>query len=891
MAAGAVLLLGSCVDNVELPHGTAVSGTLRTVLSVTGDGTLAATRSGLTVPDDAIGHLDAYFYESGRLCASMTISADAGWRNSFSSEVSLPFGHSYDLLVLANAGDVVPPADLSEALSSLCYISDGLPGWNRLGIPMCGRSSFIVTPDLGVIRVPLTRLVSRLTLSVDISELRHGSIDFSSISVRQMNRVCPFFSEGRATAAGGVCDGDLATGDDLAGINADGRGRFTVDFFLMENLQGALLAGNTDPDAKTPDQVRAAGGNPDLCTYLEVLGRYSGSSGQLTGEPLTARFFLGDDAVVDFSLRRNHTYTVSLSITDDGCLRTDWKLDGNLEDNRLLRFETASATISPGASETAVLSSNLSYAAGDYNYSVSGDTGYFDVTPSGDARNFTVTAYSFAPDGVGITITARCWDGAHRTVHSVTVARPPSNDYRLGRNAVGPIYVAQSEPLSVRDISTGSYPSGTVSVHSLNEHCSVRKAGLKNWYVDALSPGEGELELTVDGVAVATLALTVEAPELRFDSVYYFLPVDGGVADIRARYYTIDGDLLDYEDFNGSLYDELLKISIVRSADAYMLGSHWNRAASGGNPAVEIWEADEDVNGDYAAALRRLSSGGWNLAENYDMTGSRVLLERVHAYPADLESGVEPPSAWLYTADPFGESRFLGTRQSWALARWYHQSVHDETFTFDLNNMVASGNRYSLAGAFYPYSSDGKYEFRFLSPSRLEVKVLYGDNAETAMPEHYFELCPTMKNSASSEVYESPYRFNAEFTVNLAVGGVAEDNNAGGCNVSLEWSFPRQDEGRLEYIEDHALGSRCDGSGFEKGMYRRLYSAYGYDPDEYMESYSPDFGFCDLEGPSGSAGMLAADSYHVPLSYAGGYDLVLWKYGCLYPASNGWLEK
>ena len=171
------------------------------------------------------------------------------------------------------------------------------------------------------------------------------------------------------------------------------------------------------------------------------------------------------------------------------------------------------------------------------------------------------------------------------------------------------------------------------------------------------------------------------------------------------------------------------------------------------------------------------------------------------------------------------------------------------------------------------------------------MKVLYGDNAESAMPEHYFELCPTMRNWLSSEVYESPYRYEAEFTVNLAVGGVAEDNNAGGCNISLEWSFPRQDDGLLDYIEDRAVGSFCDGSGFEKGMYRRLYSAYGYDPDEYIEAYTPDFGFCDLEGPSGAGGMLSSDSYHVPLSYGAGYDLVLWKYGSLYPWSNGWLEK
>ncbi len=884
-------MMCSCVDNVELPHGMAESGNLRTVLTVTGDATLSGTRSSLTVPDDGIGHLDAFFYESGSLCASLTVSADAGWRNCYYADLTLPVGRTYEVLVLANAGDITPPATLTEAVASLSYVSDGIPGWNRHGIPMCGRTRVTVTPNLGEIRVELSRLVAKLTLTVDTSELRHGSIEFSSISVRQMNRVCPFFSNGVASSYGGVCDGDLATGADLAGINSDGRGVFSVDFFLMENLQGELLEGNTDPDSKTPEMVRAAGGDPDLCTYLEVLGRYSGSSGQLTGEPLTARFFLGSDAVSDFSLMRNHSYSVSLSITDEGCLRTDWKLDGNLEDNRRLQFETSSATLSPGASETARLSTNLSYSAGDYSYSVSGNTENFTVTPSGGATSFAVSASSSAPDGAYIVISARCWDGRHGTSHTVTVSRPPSSDYQIKRSETGPLYVAQREYLTIKDLRTGLYPTGTVSVRSLNGYCAVTRIGTNNWYADALSEGEGELELSVDGVVVGTLSVPVVAPELRFLDEEVFLPVDGNTEEVRACYYALDGTPLEYDDFNWSLYDELLKVTVVRTAETYMLGRYWRRASSGGNPAVDIWHEDEDDDCGYSVCMSRLSSGGRSITENYDMTASRVVLERITAYPEDLFCGVEPPSALLYTADPFGSSRSLGSMESWALARWYHESVHDETFTFNLGNMIKSGNRYSMAGAVYPYSGADKYEFRFLSSSRLEVKVLYGDNAESAMPEHYFELCPTMRNWLSSEVYESPYRYEAEFTVNLAVGGVAEDNNAGGCNISLEWSFPRQDDGLLDYIEDRAVGSFCDGSGFEKGMYRRLYSAYGYDPDEYMEAYTPDFGFCDLVGPSGAGGMLSSDSYHVPLSYGAGYDLVLWKYGSLYPWSNGWLEK
>lgn len=888
----AALFLGSCVDNPDLPHGMAVTGDLKTVLSVSGDPALAGTRSGLTVADDGLDHVDVFFYESGSLCESLTISEDAGWNNTFTTRVSLPVGHTFDILVLANAGDVTPAATYTEAVAGLTYVCDGLEDWNRQGLPMAGMTSVTVRPNMGDILVDLTRLVAKLRLSIDISSLQHGSIEFYSIKVRQMNRVCPFYADGMAASPADVCDGDIASSADLAGLNADGSGGYSADFYLLENLQGVLLPGNTNPDSKNPDRLRAVGANPALCTYLEVLGSYSGSSGQVTGEPLTARCYLGGNAFSDFNLARNHSYAVTLSITDEGCLRTDWKMDGNLDDRRQLAFASSHSTVYPGASVTASLNTNLSHSAGDYSYSMSGDISLFDVVAGSDATEFTVTASGSAPVGASVTISAATWDGHHNTAHTVTVRRPPSDDYRFERtDGSGVIYVAQSAMLRITDLTTGGYPSGTVSVISRNGHCSVEKYGTRYWYADARSEGDEVLELWVDGEMVGTLAMTVVAPVLRFDSEAAFLPVDGSLVNFSPSYYEPDGTYLDYDEFDAVLYEELLNVNIVRSTETYMLGTYWQRDDSGGNPAVGAWQTGEEECRSYAFAIRRLSCSGTSLSQNYDMRASRVVLERITAWPEDTECGVLPATALLYTSEPFGSECDLGTQESWALAHWYMEDEHDETFTFDLDDLVLPGNNYRYAGVEYPYSTEGKYEFRFNSRNEMQMTVLYEDNVETAMPEHYFIMFPIMRNFRSSEVYRSIYQYEAEFTVNLGVGGVAEDNNAGGCNVSLEWSFPRIDEGRLQYIEDHALGSLCDGSGFEKGMYRRLYSAYGYSPEEYMEAYYPDYGFCRLDGPSGSAGLITASSYHVPLAYAGGYDLVLWKYDRLYPETNGWLAQ
>ena len=140
------------------------------------DPALAGTRSGLTVADDGLDHVDVFFYESGSLCESLTISEDAGWNNTFTTRVSLPVGHAFDILVLANAGDVTPAATYTEAVAGLTYVCDGLEDWNRQGLPMAGMTSVTVRPNMGDILVDLTRLVAKLRLSIDISSLQHGSI-------------------------------------------------------------------------------------------------------------------------------------------------------------------------------------------------------------------------------------------------------------------------------------------------------------------------------------------------------------------------------------------------------------------------------------------------------------------------------------------------------------------------------------------------------------------------------------------------------------------------------------------------------------------------------------------------------------------------------------------
>ncbi|MBQ9463398.1 MAG: DUF4906 domain-containing protein [Bacteroidales bacterium] len=844
------------------------------------------TRSSVTSSENALGTIDIYVYDavSGRKVAAF--SADAGRASSCSVPAELAPGRMYEALVVANESEHNAPDMLDEAISSMKCGNTGIAGWNSEGLPMSGRVRFIPGSASSVVDVALTRLLARLDLSVDTSGMQHGTIFFTSATVRQMNTVCPFFGEGRASDGTDVCDGDLSKVSDISSLN---WGR-PISFYVMENKQGSILRGNTDPERKVPDEVEAAGGNPDLCTYIELRGIYTDLSGYLKGEPVTARLYLGEDACSNFDVSRNCSYTVRLSITDNGCLRTDWKIDCNLEDSRTLAFDGESRTVEPGESVGVFLETNLCYEDRDFGYTLSGDLSCFDVSYEMDESVFHIRSSATAPDGVYLEILASTWDGVIRTLHRTQVVRNYSQDYDfVWRSGSGLLYVAQQGALLIADKSSGAYPTGAVSVRSTQGCCTVWRSG-SVWYADAVKAGEDLLEVSVNGVPAGSVPLMILAPELRFPSEDIFLPLDGASVDCGPYYYRKDGSRLYYDDFVSELYYDLLDVTVSRELDNGMLGSFWSRAYPVANPVVVQEPLSDDFNA-YSFCLGALSYGRRNIAENYDFSSGPVYLERLVAVPCDTGTGVSGTSARLYTEDPFGSSCNLGAKSSWALARWYDETEHDEVFDFAVPNLVHPGNDSSYAGARYAFNEENKYSFSFPDRNSFRVTVLYGDNCESAMPERYFYMIPTMINRNSSEVYESPFRYEAQFTVNLAVGGVAEDNGAGGCDISLEWSFPRRDEGLLSYLENKSVGSNCDGSAYAEGMYRRLYVIYGYSADVLRSSVSPDFAFRNMEMEPGPSSLLPGFSLRVPEGYASGYDLVLWKYGDLYPWSNGWLEK
>ena len=241
-----------------------------------------------------------------------------------SATLHLIEGVEYKVYALVNVSDV-PKAPAREVDFVASVYDVDCAEFEKTGIPMYGMT--VLDPDdllKGSADIELTRLISRVSFSVDRSALTSSEVTVKSVRLCQTaTAVSPF--AGPFAAGTGSVDivGDHASEADIAALNSGG----TVSLFCLENCQGTLLPGNDDPWKKVPAELSDAAAG--ICTYLEVCASYKGmyDGAPVSSENVTYRFYLGKDNVSDFSLERNHTVDVALKVSDQGVFDREWRVD------------------------------------------------------------------------------------------------------------------------------------------------------------------------------------------------------------------------------------------------------------------------------------------------------------------------------------------------------------------------------------------------------------------------------------------------------------------------------------------------------------------------------------------------------------------------------------
>lgn len=310
------------------------------------------TRSSVQASEDAVGAWTIMAY-----CDGVLDRWTSGEGITEAATLLLKEGREYDFYALANVGEFTPPER-----------EDGLREWTYCGAPVCGGMlpmrwsdcAVMVGPSMSV-RVELGRFAAKVKFGLSDGV---GGLRVSSVRLRQAPfRATPFASGGNRALPSDVADGDYASQDDLDVLNSGG----TVQFYVLENVQGTLLPGNEDPWGKVPDALA----DPALsasCTYLEVCCDATLES-DYTGT-VKYRMYLGRDNTANFDIAGNSELNVNMYTTGEGLGRLSWRVESELEN----RFEYSYEILCP------------SYMDGVY---ASGPSGY-----SEPGRWLTVAEYS-----------------------------------------------------------------------------------------------------------------------------------------------------------------------------------------------------------------------------------------------------------------------------------------------------------------------------------------------------------------------------------------------------------------------------------------------------------------------------------------------------------------
>lgn len=237
--------------------------------------------------------------------------------------VNLNRSMSYTVYALANF-PVLPEAPFEESEFKSMVHSVPYDLMKDTGVPMCGMISLDAeTIVSGSAEIELVRLITRVSFSIDKSELTSSDLTVTSVKLCQTASAAAPFSDSFTPEDDMVeAEGDYVSEDELDYLNAGG----SVWLYCLENCQGILLPDNADPWMKVPSELSDAA---ERCTYVEVCASYRGDyeGVEVSSDNVVYRFYLGRDNVSDFTLERNKGVLVCLTVSDSGVFEREWKVD------------------------------------------------------------------------------------------------------------------------------------------------------------------------------------------------------------------------------------------------------------------------------------------------------------------------------------------------------------------------------------------------------------------------------------------------------------------------------------------------------------------------------------------------------------------------------------
>lgn len=549
----------------EMPIESYKGGTTLEIIPQVSDG-LFMTKSSLASQDGNIDNYNVYVYESEALVWE-------GFEESgHSVKAALSSGRTYNVYCVANVGRRHAP-DRERDLSAESYAMAGT-SLGVAGVPMTSGSPVSVScvGESASVEIPMTRLAARLNFRIDTSDLMYGRFAVTSVRLRQAAGRIGIFQSGNTADNLSVVDGDYASSDDLDALNSGREARF----YMLENLQGNLLPGNDDPWQKEYGNA-LLGNKRNCCTYLEVDGGYTDNTGALKAAH-KYRMYLGADALTNFDIVRNTSYTLTLKVSDLGVFRESWKVGRDvMSDTRQLWFNPSEVTVPAGGSASVLLAKvpeNIDcYLEWDgASFSLAG---IGDPVLNGDV--VTISSIAVPDEDKTLTLRALTFDRQLVAECDVHVCAETLEPLVLEWYNDAPYYVAQAGVLHCMNVY------GTSVLEAVSSDVAVARVSSSGMDVRVEAIREGSATITVtrtDGSNVSSKSVRVDVHPvyMRTSGTAFRAYVDGARNAICIDPGSEEEWKLCYDvprsQFDEDLYRELLRPSYsARRRDSGTIGA------------------------------------------------------------------------------------------------------------------------------------------------------------------------------------------------------------------------------------------------------------------------------------------------------------------------------
>lgn len=445
------------------------------------------TRSVVTIAESGIADITLFIFQDGK-CSEAIYATPTNGKLNIVSEKGYASNASIDVYGVLNMGDRRSEVSIGGSVSTLgnlVYNMGALTSLNSNGFPMAGS---VTNAPVGTpFTIHMRRLTAKYGFKINTSNLKYGKFTVTSLQFKNAMRYAyPFVEQNKATATSQIyaSSGDYATSNNITALN-NGYG---INFYALENCQGTLLPGNTDPWQKIPSNISS---KKDLCTYIEVKGTYTDNSGGLTATH-TYRMYLGQDNTTNFDVIRNTMFDYTLGLSDDGFLRANWKAERVVNsDSRSLSFAKSTYEVKYGEDCNVVV--NYSPKKFDCKFTLSQNL--INAGVSFDSSYMVLRQSRELDADVTGTLTATSWDGV-KTATCNVVAKKHEDDIII---IIKPEATALKTSVGYYGVEVGAYMGDELlsndytdyEVESSNEN--VLTCNIEDYEITARNKGTATL--------------------------------------------------------------------------------------------------------------------------------------------------------------------------------------------------------------------------------------------------------------------------------------------------------------------------------------------------------------------------------------------------------------